>query len=161
MLVTLLAAYYTAPLSTIAQVLRSRCSTSLLWPLCLMNGINGALWAAYGVVGSSCCCCCCCCCCWHGGQRAAPWRELCARAWSSRGLALAEGSAPERAGRVLPSPPQAIRDWFIAGPQAFGAAASAVALALCWAFPREPPAGAPADGKTAAAQDEEGALEKR
>jgi hypothetical protein len=50
MLVALLALYYTAPLSTIAHVLRTRCSATLHWPLCLMNGVNGALWTAYGVV---------------------------------------------------------------------------------------------------------------
>ena len=65
MLVALLALYYTAPLSTIAQVLRSRCSASLYWPLCLMNGINGALWAAYGVVSSPGPCV-------HGGPVLAP-----------------------------------------------------------------------------------------
>ena len=46
----LLAFYYAAPLSTLVHVLRSRCSASLHWPLCLANGVNGALWTAYGVV---------------------------------------------------------------------------------------------------------------
>ena len=41
--------YYAAPLSTILEVVRSKCSSTLHWPLALMNTINGALWLAYGL----------------------------------------------------------------------------------------------------------------
>ena len=41
--------YYAAPLSTILEVVRSKCSSTLHWPLVLMNTINGALWLAYGL----------------------------------------------------------------------------------------------------------------
>ena len=36
--------YYTAPLSTVWTVLRTRNASSLYWPLSTMNVINGALW---------------------------------------------------------------------------------------------------------------------
>lgn len=41
--------YYAAPLSTILEVLRTKSSSTLHWPLVLMNTINGALWLAYGL----------------------------------------------------------------------------------------------------------------
>ncbi|KAK9808574.1 hypothetical protein WJX73_010693 [Symbiochloris irregularis] len=40
--------FYAAPLSTVAEVFRTRSSASLYWPLSLMNVINGALWVTYG-----------------------------------------------------------------------------------------------------------------
>jgi hypothetical protein len=47
--VTVLGVYYVAPLSTVATVLRERDSSSLYWPLSMMNVINGCLWFAYGL----------------------------------------------------------------------------------------------------------------
>lgn len=47
--VTVLGVYYVAPLSTVATVLKNRDSSSLHWPLCLMNVINGGLWFSYGL----------------------------------------------------------------------------------------------------------------
>jgi solute carrier family 50 protein (sugar transporter) len=47
--VTVLGVYYVAPLSTVATVLKNRDSSSLYWPLSLMNVINGCLWFAYGL----------------------------------------------------------------------------------------------------------------
>jgi len=47
--VTVLGAYYVLPLSTVATVLKDRDSSSLYWPLSLMNVINGCLWFAYGL----------------------------------------------------------------------------------------------------------------
>eukprot|EP00879_Flechtneria_rotunda_P025880 GHRR01027535.1.p1 GENE.GHRR01027535.1~~GHRR01027535.1.p1 ORF type:complete len:294 (+),score=79.35 GHRR01027535.1:308-1189(+) len=47
--VALLSIYYIAPLSTVAKVLSQRDSSSLHWPLCSMNIINGLLWFAYGL----------------------------------------------------------------------------------------------------------------
>lgn len=41
--------YYSAPLSTVYHVLRTRNAASLYWPLCLMNLVNGSLWTAYGI----------------------------------------------------------------------------------------------------------------
>ena len=41
--------YYTAPLSTVYNVIRTRNASSLFWPLSTMNIINGTLWAAYGI----------------------------------------------------------------------------------------------------------------
>jgi hypothetical protein len=48
--VSTLALYYTAPLSTLARVVTTRNASSLHWPLCLMNVVNGCLWFAYGLV---------------------------------------------------------------------------------------------------------------
>lgn len=47
--VAILGVYYAAPLSTIATVFRERDSSSLHWPMCMMNVINGLLWFAYGL----------------------------------------------------------------------------------------------------------------
>ena len=47
--VGVLAIYYTAPLSTMAAVLRQRDSSSLNAPLSVMNVVNGCLWFAYGL----------------------------------------------------------------------------------------------------------------
>lgn len=47
--VTVLAVYYVCPLSTVATVIKQRDSSSLHWPLCLMNVVNGCLWFAYGL----------------------------------------------------------------------------------------------------------------
>ncbi|KAL3130843.1 hypothetical protein ABBQ38_000175 [Trebouxia sp. C0009 RCD-2024] len=40
--------YYSAPLTTIKQVIVTRSSASLYWPLCMMNVLNGILWFGYG-----------------------------------------------------------------------------------------------------------------
>lgn len=40
--------YYSAPLTTVKEVLVSRSSASLYWPLCMMNVLNGLLWVGYG-----------------------------------------------------------------------------------------------------------------
>jgi uncharacterized protein with PQ loop repeat len=42
--------YYAAPLSSMAEVIKTRNSASILLPLTLMNTLNAALWATYGVV---------------------------------------------------------------------------------------------------------------
>jgi solute carrier family 50 protein (sugar transporter) len=47
--VALLGVYYVAPLSSVAKVVAERDSSSLHWPLCMMNIINGMLWFAYGL----------------------------------------------------------------------------------------------------------------
>ncbi|GFR43451.1 hypothetical protein Agub_g4534 [Astrephomene gubernaculifera] len=47
--VLILLCYYAAPLSCLAEVLRSRSSASLLPPTCAMNTVNGLLWLAYGL----------------------------------------------------------------------------------------------------------------
>lgn len=47
--VSVLGVYYTAPLSSVAKVFAERDSSSLHWPLCTMNVINGLLWFAYGL----------------------------------------------------------------------------------------------------------------
>jgi solute carrier family 50 protein (sugar transporter) len=47
--VAVLGVYYVAPLSSVAQVVAQRDSSSLHWPLCTMNVINGMLWFAYGL----------------------------------------------------------------------------------------------------------------
>ncbi|KAK9838406.1 hypothetical protein WJX84_011802 [Apatococcus fuscideae] len=44
-----LVAYYTAPLSTLIKVMRSRDSSSLHPPLCFMNFTNMCLWLSYGI----------------------------------------------------------------------------------------------------------------
>lgn len=40
--------YYCAPLTTVKEVLMTRSSASLYWPLCMMNVLNGLLWVGYG-----------------------------------------------------------------------------------------------------------------
>ena len=40
--------FYVAPLTTLAQVVRTRDSSSLHPPLCVMNLINGTTWGSYG-----------------------------------------------------------------------------------------------------------------
>jgi solute carrier family 50 protein (sugar transporter) len=47
--VSVLGLYYSAPLATLAKVVRERSSASLHWPMCLMNTVNGTLWFAYGL----------------------------------------------------------------------------------------------------------------
>lgn len=47
--VAVLGVYYVAPLSSVAKVIAERDSSSLHWPLCSMNIINGMLWFAYGL----------------------------------------------------------------------------------------------------------------
>jgi solute carrier family 50 protein (sugar transporter) len=47
--VAVLGVYYVAPLSSVAKVISERDSSSLHWPLCTMNIINGMLWFAYGL----------------------------------------------------------------------------------------------------------------
>eukprot|EP00882_Tetradesmus_deserticola_P003298 GHRQ01003493.1.p1 GENE.GHRQ01003493.1~~GHRQ01003493.1.p1 ORF type:complete len:378 (+),score=125.18 GHRQ01003493.1:486-1619(+) len=47
--VAILAVYYAAPLTSLAKVLAQRDSSSLHWPLCTMNVINGTLWFVYGM----------------------------------------------------------------------------------------------------------------
>uniref|UniRef100_A0A383V948 Bidirectional sugar transporter SWEET n=1 Tax=Tetradesmus obliquus TaxID=3088 RepID=A0A383V948_TETOB len=47
--VAILAIYYAAPLTSLAKVVAQRDSSSLHWPLCCMNVINGTLWFAYGM----------------------------------------------------------------------------------------------------------------
>ena len=44
----LLLLYYSAPLSTLAQVIATRSAASLYWPLILMNGLNSTMWTIYG-----------------------------------------------------------------------------------------------------------------
>eukprot|EP00887_Chlorella_sp_A99_P007766 scaffold20.g7766.t1 len=41
--------YYAAPLSTILTVVRTRNSSSLFFPLAIMNSVNGTLWLIYGI----------------------------------------------------------------------------------------------------------------
>lgn len=48
--VAVLAVYYVAPLTSLLTVMRLRDSSSLYWPLCLTNLINGLLWFVYGLV---------------------------------------------------------------------------------------------------------------
>jgi hypothetical protein len=48
--VSILGLYYSAPMTTLYRVVKTRSSASLHWPLCLANLVNGALWAAYGLV---------------------------------------------------------------------------------------------------------------
>ena len=45
----ILVCYYTAPLSTLLQVVRTKSAATLHWPSCLMNLINGTCWVAYGI----------------------------------------------------------------------------------------------------------------
>ncbi len=44
--------FYSAPLSALAEVLRSRSSATLYWPLSVMSCVNGSLWVAYGLVST-------------------------------------------------------------------------------------------------------------
>jgi len=44
----ILVLYYSAPLSTLVSVVKTKSSSSLHWPSCLMNLINGTCWVAYG-----------------------------------------------------------------------------------------------------------------
>lgn len=43
---------YGAPLSEVAEVLRTRCSGKLMWPLIVASMANGGLWTAYGLARS-------------------------------------------------------------------------------------------------------------
>jgi len=45
----ILVLYYTAPLSTVLTVVRTRNTASIYWPLSLMNCLNGSLWFGYGL----------------------------------------------------------------------------------------------------------------
>ena len=45
----ILVVYYSAPLSTVAEVVRTRDSKSFYFPLTLMNGMNGLCWFCYGL----------------------------------------------------------------------------------------------------------------
>ena len=45
-----LLAFYSAPLTALAAVVRERCSARLHVPLAVLSGVNAALWVAYGVV---------------------------------------------------------------------------------------------------------------
>ncbi|WIA18167.1 hypothetical protein OEZ85_009642 [Tetradesmus obliquus] len=47
--VFILLVFYSAPLSALAEVLRSRCSASLYLPFAAMNVVNGLLWTTYGL----------------------------------------------------------------------------------------------------------------
>ena len=40
---------YAAPLSTVLEVVRTRSSASLSWPLCVAATLNAAMWTTYGV----------------------------------------------------------------------------------------------------------------
>ena len=42
--------YYSAPLTTMKEVILTRNSASLYWPLSMMNVLNGLLWVGYGRV---------------------------------------------------------------------------------------------------------------
>ncbi|WZN61872.1 bidirectional sugar transporter SWEET [Chloropicon roscoffensis] len=44
----ILVVYYSAPLSTLVQVVKTKSAESLHWPSCTMNLINGTCWVAYG-----------------------------------------------------------------------------------------------------------------
>mmetsp|Transcript_37545 Transcript_37545/g.120455 ORF Transcript_37545/g.120455 Transcript_37545/m.120455 type:complete len:262 (-) Transcript_37545:531-1316(-) len=45
----ILVIFYGAPLSTLAQVLKTKSAASIYAPLSLLSGINGALWVTYGL----------------------------------------------------------------------------------------------------------------
>ena len=45
----ILLAYYCAPLSSIAQVLKDKSAVSIYFPTVLVNLINGAFWSTYGL----------------------------------------------------------------------------------------------------------------
>jgi len=44
----ILVVYYSAPLSTLLTVVRTKSATTLHFPSCLMNLVNGTCWVAYG-----------------------------------------------------------------------------------------------------------------
>lgn len=46
----ILGIYYIAPLTSLLQVLKERDSSSIYWPLSLMNLANALLWMVYGMV---------------------------------------------------------------------------------------------------------------
>lgn len=45
----ILIVYYTAPLSTVVTVIRSKNASSIHWPMAIMNCVNGSLWLGYGL----------------------------------------------------------------------------------------------------------------
>lgn len=47
--VGILLVYYGAPLTVLAEVVTSKSSSALYWPMSIMNTINGSLWVAYGL----------------------------------------------------------------------------------------------------------------
>lgn len=47
--VFILIIFYTAPLSVLAEVFRTRSSAALYLPFAVMNAVNGLLWTAYGL----------------------------------------------------------------------------------------------------------------
>lgn len=51
--VTLLGIYYIAPLTSLYKVLKERDSSSIYWPLSLMNLANALLWMVYGMVSTA------------------------------------------------------------------------------------------------------------
>jgi hypothetical protein len=116
-------------------------SRSLYLPLCLMNLVNSVLWSCYGFVsgarraaaaGRLLACCC------RPplvlrAERSAQRARLAARCLRPAYCAAHAARSPPR-----PRPPQAIRDWFIAGPNAYGSLTSLMAVAFCLLFPRDP-----------------------
>lgn len=46
--VLILLIFYSAPLSALAEVFRTRSSATLYLPFAVMNTVNGLLWTAYG-----------------------------------------------------------------------------------------------------------------
>ena len=48
--VAILGIYYIAPLTSLFKVLKERDSSSIYWPLSLMNLANALLWMVYGMV---------------------------------------------------------------------------------------------------------------
>lgn len=50
--VAILGIYYIAPLTSLFKVLKERDSSSIYWPLSLMNLGNALLWMVYGMVGA-------------------------------------------------------------------------------------------------------------
>lgn len=51
--VAILGIYYIAPLTSLFKVLKERDSSSIYWPLSLMNLGNALLWMVYGMVGGA------------------------------------------------------------------------------------------------------------
>lgn len=47
--VLILVIFYSAPLSALAEVFRTRSSATLYLPFAAMNTVNGLLWTAYGM----------------------------------------------------------------------------------------------------------------
>ena len=45
----ILLCFYTSPLSTVANIIKTKDSSSLTLPLCVMNIVNGTLWLMYGL----------------------------------------------------------------------------------------------------------------